>query len=88
MLAETIEVLERDIDLADKADRAYNLYCRKFIAQSKDKVHAAFDGLSIDDVDSLKRLKMMQSVITSLETNILADIDAGKIARKQMEDYE
>ena len=84
MDSQTEEILEQEIAKGIRAEKAYRLYVKDFIAHSKESIHEAFDTLKIDDLEGLQKLKLMQSSITALEVSIKNDMASKKMAEAQL----
>ena len=78
------QILESNVDLGDKAEKAYNLYVKDFIEDSRESISLAFEELSISDIEGLQTLKLMQHSIGSLEKRIFKDMDSRKLAQMQL----
>ena len=78
------DILARNIKDGENAQKAYDLYIKRFISESIDRISEAFGELRIDDADGLLKLKLMHSSIKALESNILNNIDSKNLAVKQL----
>ena len=78
------DILARNVRDGDIAQKAYDMYIKRFISDSIARVNDAFGELKIDDADGLLKLKLMHSSIKALEANILGDIESRNLAAKQL----
>lgn len=83
-----IEILTQEIEDGKIAEKAYGLYIEGFIARSKQRIFDAFEQLSIENVEQLHKLKLMQYAVSALEQEIKDDIFTKDMAEKTLMENE
>lgn len=77
--------LEEEIALGQRATRAYELYLKNFLDTNFRELYVAFINYPEQDILALKHLVTANK---ELELTIQRDMDTGKLATKQLEEYD
>lgn len=88
MNSATREQLDREILAAKSASDANELFIAAHITAVRAEIFMAFEDLSSDDIEGLKKVKNLQVAISALEDSVSTIIDTGKLAAKQLADEE
>lgn len=78
--SEALDKLDDEIRLGGKAQRAYDEYILPFIVAKRQALFLNFCDAKNSDITTMQEAKRMNSVLDSLENQIMTDIDTGKMA--------
>ena len=81
------EVYEKEIDKARRVQAAYDSFLKEFIEDKKIELFNRFSEANIisdDDVEVLKEIRRMCSVVSALEDEVLNIIQTGELAKKSL----
>lgn len=73
--------VEDEIELGNKASRAYSTYLADYIINKNADLYRQF--LFTDDIESLKLIKAQQKALQIIENDITSDIETGRLAQLQ-----
>ena len=73
--------VEDEIELGNKASRAYSTYLADYIINKNAELYRQF--LFTDDIESLKLIKAQQKALQIIENDITSDIETGRLAQLQ-----
>lgn len=73
--------VEDEIELGNKASRAYSTYLADYIINKNADLYRQF--LFTDDIESLKLIKAQQKSLQIIENDITSDIETGRLAQLQ-----
>jgi len=73
--------VEDEIELGNKASRAYSTYLVDYIINKNADLYRQF--LFTDDIESLKLIKAQQKALQIIENDITSDIETGRLAQLQ-----
>lgn len=73
--------VEDEIELGNKASRAYSTYLADYIINKNADLYRQF--LFTDDIESLKLIKAQQKALQIIENDITSDIETGLLAQLQ-----
>jgi hypothetical protein len=73
--------VEDEIELGNKASRAYSNYLADYIINKNADLYRQF--LFTDDIESLKLIKAQQKALQIIENDITSDIETGRLAQLQ-----
>ena len=73
--------VEDEIELGNKASRAYSTYLADYIINKNADLYRQF--LFTDDIESLKLIKAQQKALQIIENDITSDIENGRLAQLQ-----
>lgn len=79
--------LRRDIDKGQKAEHVLEMYLDGFLTQLEQELYQGFCQ-SQPDPDQLMDIKRLSMAVAALRNRVLADIDSGKAALKQLSDQQ
>ena len=82
---ETEKILKAEISKAEAMQAAYNTVLEPFFRDKHEQLFAAFTNCKVGDTDALEAVHYASKALMSLNTEVQAVIDSGKIATAQME---
>lgn len=85
MVDDIEDKLRKAIDRGNRAERAYDLYIKEHIEETRKRLFNTFCSGQLSDSE-LMVLRDFATCITGLEAAVMADIDGAKIASKQLSD--
>lgn len=81
-----IEQFEKERELGNKAEKAYNDFISAFVANKRKALFQNFCDISIEHTEALLESKRLLAVVDNLEDEILNIIQTGKLASKSLEE--
>jgi len=82
------EQLENEQIKGSAAERVYNAYIKDFCEQKRMSLFMAFSNLPLTAEDQIMETKRMLYAIDTLESEIVSEIDTGKMASKALANVE
>jgi hypothetical protein len=82
------EQLEKEQFKGVAAERVYNTYIKDFCEQKRMSLFMAFSSLPLTAEDQIMETKRMLYAIDTLETEIVSEIDTGKMATQALSKLE
>lgn len=73
--------VEDEIELGNKASRAYSTYLADYIIKKNADLYKQF--LFTDNIEGLKLIKAQQKALQIIENDITSDIETGRLAQIQ-----
>ena len=80
------EQFEKERELGNKAEKAYNDFISAFVANKRKALFQNFCDISIEHTEALLESKRLLAVVDNLEDEILNIIQTGKLASKSLEE--
>lgn len=81
---ERINSLENRIAVARRQVEVYEAHIEPFILQQEQKLFEAFCGVSAQDAEQLRIIKMQQTALRSLKNSFLHFRDELKVAQSEL----
>lgn len=79
--------LEEEKRIGYNARSSYDMYLKHFIDKQKEYCYSQFRDINCNSMADLQTIKYLLDSITLLEDSILSDMTTGKLASKQLEEY-
>lgn len=84
---EALKICVQEAHLGECAQNAFDTYIKDFVEKQTIELFEGFKRVSIDDIETMKNLKLSQMALDTLIHKVNIDINNGKAAKILIEQY-